>query len=226
MLSRPLLSAGSLVLLCGLAGCAGMNHTQNGALVGTGLGAATGAIIGHQTGNRDAGALIGAAVGGLGGALAGNNADMHEQRDAAVAQAAWEQQARAADARAMTGADVIQMTQAGVSDSVILSAIRSRGGRFDTSPQSIVALKQSGVSDTVIEMMIAASPGPSAQGGFAPGTMIYQQPGTVVVSPVEQPPAVYIAPRPRPSVSFTVGPRPYGPRYFRRHWHRRHHHHH
>ena len=216
MLLRQSAVVGVVSVVTAMCGCAGMNHTQNGALVGTGVGAATGAIIGHQTGNRDAGALIGAAVGGIGGALAGNAADMQDQRDAAIVQAAHAEQARSAAARALTNADVVQMTQAGVGDSVILSTIRSRGGRFDTSPQSIVSLKHAGVSDTVIESMLA----PPAT------TVVPAQPSTVIVAP---PAGFYVAPRPRTSVNLTIGPRPYSRRYFRRHWHyphhRRHHHH-
>jgi len=50
----------------------GCTSTEKGAVVGGGLGAGTGAIIGHQSGHTAAGALIGAAVGGLGGALIGH----------------------------------------------------------------------------------------------------------------------------------------------------------
>lgn len=51
---------------------AGCTTTQKGATIGTVAGAGVGAIIGHQSGNRDKGALIGGATGALGGALVGN----------------------------------------------------------------------------------------------------------------------------------------------------------
>ncbi|MBM3252819.1 MAG: glycine zipper 2TM domain-containing protein [Candidatus Omnitrophica bacterium] len=60
----------SLILLVfGLAGC---TTTQQGAGIGTLIGAGTGAIIGHQSGHTKEGALIGAAAGAAGGALIGD----------------------------------------------------------------------------------------------------------------------------------------------------------
>jgi len=49
-----------------------LSTTEKGALVGTGLGAATGAIIGAAVGNPGAGAAIGGALGAGTGALVGN----------------------------------------------------------------------------------------------------------------------------------------------------------
>jgi len=60
------------VVLAGMALLCGCTATQKGALVGTAAGAGLGAIIGHQSGDRDKGAAIGALLGGAGGALAGN----------------------------------------------------------------------------------------------------------------------------------------------------------
>jgi hypothetical protein len=57
------------------------------------------------------------------------------------------------DARAITNREVVDMAQNRVSDEVICNAIRTRGGRFNTTPESIVTLKNSGVSDRVIEAM-------------------------------------------------------------------------
>jgi hypothetical protein len=45
------------------------------------------------------------------------------------------------------------MATSGVSDNIICNEIRTKGGNFDTSPQSIVYLQRSGVSDTVIQAM-------------------------------------------------------------------------
>ena len=136
-----------------LAGCQNANKTGAGAGLGAGAGALAGAIIGHQTGNAGKGALLGAALGGVGGGLAGNAMDKADERDAALAHAAHTEAARRADQRAMTNSDVIYMTQSGTSDRVIIGTIQSRGGRFQTDPQSIVSLQQNGVSDTVIQHM-------------------------------------------------------------------------
>lgn len=137
--------------LLSAAGCA--TNTQTGALVGTGIGTGLGAVIGHQIGKGTEGALIGAALGAGTGALAGNAQDERERRDAAYRYAARAEATRQAHARAMTNRDVIDLTRAQVSDSVIQSAIQDRGGIFDTSPAGIIALKQAGVSDAIIQCM-------------------------------------------------------------------------
>ncbi len=58
-----------------LQGCASMNKTQKGAVVGTATGTAMGAVIGRASGNTALGAIIGAAVGGAAGAVIGNQMD-------------------------------------------------------------------------------------------------------------------------------------------------------
>ncbi len=57
------------------AGCASMNKTQRGAVVGTAAGGAMGAVIGKASGNTAMGAIIGAAVGGTAGAVIGRQMD-------------------------------------------------------------------------------------------------------------------------------------------------------
>ena len=55
-----------------------MSNTAGGALIGAGLGAATGLLVGGSaTGRRDA-ALVGAGIGALGGGLIGNYMDSQE----------------------------------------------------------------------------------------------------------------------------------------------------
>jgi hypothetical protein len=51
------------------------------------------------------------------------------------------------------------MSQNGVSDDIICEEIRTRGGRFDTTPEAIIALKEAGVSDRVVKMMQDTSRG-------------------------------------------------------------------
>ena len=58
-----------------LPGCASMNKTQKGAVIGTAGGAAAGAVIGRASGNTALGAIIGATVGGVAGAVIGNQMD-------------------------------------------------------------------------------------------------------------------------------------------------------
>jgi uncharacterized protein YcfJ len=55
-------------------------NTQRGAVTGGLLGAAAGAIIGHQSGNALEGAAIGGAAGAGAGALYGNSQDQENYR--------------------------------------------------------------------------------------------------------------------------------------------------
>lgn len=59
----------------GLTGCAGLSGTERGAIVGAGVGAAAGGVIGNQTGSTARGAILGAAVGGAVGAIIGRQMD-------------------------------------------------------------------------------------------------------------------------------------------------------
>lgn len=192
-----------------LSGCATANHTQTGAAVGTGLGALTGAVIGSQTGHAGGGALIGAATGALAGGLIGNAEDARDERDAAVAQAQYLQAENYAARHAMTNADLVMMAQNGISDDVICTAVQSRGGRFDLSPNAIVQLKASGVSDRVILAV-------QQSGGY--GVPSYPVPPTIVTAP---PPRVreIVVVEPRPAVGFGVV---VGPGCHRPHWHHHH----
>ena len=67
----------ALLLLLGLTqtGCASMNRTGRGAVIGAGSGGIIGAVIGRATGSTARGAIIGAAVGGAAGAVIGRQMD-------------------------------------------------------------------------------------------------------------------------------------------------------
>lgn len=180
----------SLTVLClvGLSssGCATFNHTQNGALLGAGLGAGAGAILGHQSGDAGAGAVLGGALGAFGGALAGNAEDAWEQRDAALRQLA-------ATSRPLppplTNSDLIRMSQAGLSDEVIMNAVQTRGGQFQLHPEGLITLKSSGVSEGVIQYVQSRSSAVASQTFVAP------------------PPEVVIV-HPEPLIDVHVGPPP------------------
>lgn len=61
--------------------------------------------------------------------------------------------------------DVIEMSKAGLSESLIITTLRKEGQAFDLKPADMVRLKQSGVSDAVIQAMI--DPGGSTSTTFA-----------------------------------------------------------
>jgi len=63
---RPVLL---LLASLGLAGCAGMNQTQQTTAIGAAGGGVLGGVLGSFSGNAGLGALLGAGVGGAGGYL-------------------------------------------------------------------------------------------------------------------------------------------------------------
>jgi uncharacterized protein YcfJ len=136
-------------------GCASMTPTEQGVLGGGALGGVTGAIVGNAVGNTGAGAAIGAGVGALAGGATGNAIERAENR--AVVQAQAQQQAQQT-VRQLGMTDIVQMTQGGVSDQVIIGQIHSTGSIYTLSPTDIQWLKDNRVSDAVImEMQQSAS---------------------------------------------------------------------
>ena len=82
-------------MMLALVGCAGepLSTREKGTLVGGGLGAATGAIIGSAVGAPGAGAAIGGGLGAVGGALVGNELQNHEVHERQI-EARLEEQRR------------------------------------------------------------------------------------------------------------------------------------
>ena len=158
------------------------NDKAAGTVTGGAFGAITGAIIGGR-GNRSEGALIGAGIGALTGRVIGAQKDTVDRQVAANGFAAATRANTRAVQLAVTNTDLVQMAQAGLSENVIIGAIRNRGGRFDLSPQGLIALKQAGVSDRVVA---AAQSATTAEG---------VQPTRVITSPSRlAPPAVIVKP--------------------------------
>ncbi len=83
--TRSVTTALALLTLGGtaLSGCASMNRTGKGAILGAAGGAAAGAIVGKAVGSTAKGAIIGAAVGGAAGAVIGRQMDKQAQELAA-----------------------------------------------------------------------------------------------------------------------------------------------
>ena len=52
---------------------------------------------------------------------------------------------------------VLKLSQAGVSEDLIITTIKKNGKPFDLSPDEILTLKKSGISDTVIEFLLDPS---------------------------------------------------------------------
>ncbi|RJP68708.1 MAG: OmpA family protein [Candidatus Abyssobacteria bacterium SURF_17] len=69
-----------------LVSCADTPKWQTGAAAGGGIGAVTGAVIGHQSGREIEGALIGGAVGAVAGGLIGAQLDKQQAELSQVAE--------------------------------------------------------------------------------------------------------------------------------------------
>ncbi len=173
----------------------GQGNTQRGAVLGGLTGAAAGAIIGNQ--NREAGA--GAAIGGALGLVAGSILGRTEDQRVQDAYAFQQQQNAYLAQRALSPADVVQLTLSRVSDPVIIGAIRNHGVQRPLEVADIVYLSQNGVSDQVIQAMQAIG----SSSFSAAGQMVVTRPVPVAVPRYVGPPVVYGYPP--PSFVFRVG---------------------
>ena len=88
----------------------------------------------------------------------------------------------------LTNDSVISMVKGGLGEAVVLARIRSSPANFDTSTNSLLALKKAGVSDKVIEAMVsaprsgAAAAVPSAPTPVAPSAGASAPPPSVSAS--------------------------------------------
>lgn len=190
-----------------LSGCQGFGpHTAAGGAIGTAAGSLIGASIGSREGKAAEGALIGALTGATAGSVLGNQVDQEEARiEAQFQEAAW-----AAEQRALSFNQVIELSRSGLSDDVIVNQIRSSGIDRLPDTQDLIWLKNEGVSDRVIAAL--------------------QQPPRPQTVPVPVPvapfPECYPGPGPAPLLVIEAG-RPLPPRrpvrrpHFRSHFHYR-----
>ena len=174
------------------------NERRRLGIIGGLAGAGIGAAAGEDSGDAVPGALIGGAIGLITGSAVGDGIDERNYRQQAYQQAVVQQQAQL-QAQAVTMADVVSMTQAGLSDTVIVNHIQTHGVAHRLNASDLIVLKQQGVSDAVLSAM-QSIPAP-----------------TVVPQPVPAPVIV--------EEHYHTYPRPawwYHQRYHRGHWHPRH----
>ncbi|MFV1968801.1 MAG: glycine zipper domain-containing protein [Pirellulaceae bacterium] len=136
------------------AGCHAMNYAERGAGIGGLTGALAGAAIGENHGNAVAGAAIGTAVGALAGTAMGSEMDHEVARSEALIR---EKMGRAM-AGAVSVADVIAMTRAGLSDEVVVSHIRANGVAARPQVPDLIQLRNAGVRDPIIQAMQQTPP--------------------------------------------------------------------
>jgi hypothetical protein len=126
------------------AGCAGFAGTNNTSETTTGaiIGGITGALIGDHNDEPLAGALIGATA----GALLGNAEDQEIDRVKAELANAEKQHQK----HAVTINQLLEMTRAGVADSVIISRIHINGVAQKLTTEDVILLSESAVAPEVI----------------------------------------------------------------------------
>jgi uncharacterized protein YcfJ len=127
-------------------------HRDRGFGVGALVGALTGGALGHNNGQTAEGALIGGAVGALAGAAVGDSVDTDIARNNAV----YEQRLARQVSQAVSVQDVITMSQSRLSDSVIVTHIRTYGVAARPLANDLILLSNAGVSDAVIGAMQTA----------------------------------------------------------------------
>ena len=187
------------------AGCRTTSYGDRGALFGGLFGAGTGAAIGSNSGHPVEGALIGSAIGAITGGAVGDSVQADVDRNRAEVEARMGRQMAAA----VTPADVVAMTQAGLSDDVIATHIRAHGVAQPPQVNDLITLRNQGVSDNVLKAL-QSSPGPQAMLN-APGA------SPVVIQERVYAPPPYYGPYwgPPPFFGYSYG-RSYGPGPYRR----------
>lgn len=172
----------ALGTLLAATGCASPYHADRGALFGGLGGAGLGAIVGNQLGHTGAGAAIGAAAGALTGAAVGGSLDEIEARNRAMIAS---QLGRQVSEGAVTTDDVIAMSQAGVSQELIINHIRANGAAAPLQTDDLILLQQQGVSSPVITALQSAPPpGPVVVAQQPVQTVVYEEPYFVAPYPV------------------------------------------
>lgn len=192
-----------LSLVTGLAifvsGCQTVGPgAATGGAFGTFAGGLTGAAIGAKDGKSTEGALIGALAGGTLGATAGNSVDREIERDRIEFQQAQTQQRLAA----VNMAQVLQMSQSGLSKDVIIRQLQTQGIDRRPTTDDLINLKNLGVDDFIIQAMQSA---PIA--GSGSNLQFAQHPIEVIRQPV-----IYKSYGPNPYRGYSPRRRHRGPR--------------
>ncbi len=173
---------GAMMILS--VGCMSPYHADRGAAVGGLLGAGTGALVGAASGHPGAGAAIGAGVGALSGAAIGNAVDEVEAKNRAMIA---QQLGRQVSPGAVTTADVVAMTKAGVNEDLIVNHVRANRMTAPLQTNDLIQLQQEGVSSKVIAQMQASPP-------QAVQPVVVQEPGPTPVIVEEYHYAPYCGP--------------------------------
>ena len=85
----------------------------------------------------------------------------------------------------LSNAEVIEMTKAGLAQTVILNKIKGSEGRFDVSVNGLVEMKKAGVSDEVINALLESKPAPVTAADPTPATVSAKRASPLFTSPKE-----------------------------------------
>lgn len=144
-----IVSAG--VILVGTGCQNAQNRAAEGAVIGGILGAGAGGIVGHQSRHAGEGVAIGAAAGAITGAIVGSSIPKQQQGSQSATGAT--QGAQTANPNQMSMQQIIDMTQQGINENVIIDKIRLSNSKFNLTADDISNLKQKGVTQKVIDAM-------------------------------------------------------------------------
>jgi outer membrane lipoprotein SlyB len=139
----------NVTILCCLIISSSCSKAGEGAAIGTIIGVGAGAAIAGGEG-----AIIGGAVGAASGALIGSALDDSDREN--LQQESPDTLKKIDENKKLSMQDVINMSNAGLSDEVIINQIKSTHSTFSLSSSDIIKLKQNGVSENVINAMIKA----------------------------------------------------------------------
>ena len=144
---RATLTLLTLALVPAMIGCPAMGTNANrGGATGGLLGAATGAALADD--NPLGGALVGGTIGAMAGSAIGDSIDADIEHQQVVM--LEESQRRS---NAVTVADVLSMSNSGVSPDVIVDHIKSHGSASHISTDDIIHMTQAQVDARVIKAM-------------------------------------------------------------------------
>jgi len=142
-----------MFIIGGSLGCQNTKtNAVEGGVIGGVLGAAAGGIIGHQSGHGGEGAGIGLAAGALTGALIGSQINKPAAQNQSVP-ATGAQGSSQANPNQITTQQIIEMSNQGIHEAVIIDKIKITNSRFNLSASDIENLRKQNVSQKVIDAM-------------------------------------------------------------------------
>jgi hypothetical protein len=134
-------------------------NQQRGVVAGGLAGAVAGGLIGDHNGEAGAGAAIGGVLGAVAGGIFGNAKDKEVQYQQGQQQYYQQQQQAVIAQSSVSIADIVSMSRSGLSETVIINQIQTRGVLAQPQVSDIIAMHQQGVSERVISAMQQAPTG-------------------------------------------------------------------